>query len=127
MSGVLTGRRAFITGSSSGIGAASARLLAAAGASIILHGRNAGKLAATEQEFRAAGFDVCLLYTSSLGPRRSPLAQLAWVTWRGQPPVSYTHLRRRLQWLRNYTLIKFPHQLLPFIRGVWRYVAQRML
>jgi NAD(P)-dependent dehydrogenase (short-subunit alcohol dehydrogenase family) len=58
MSGVLTGRRAFITGSSSGIGAASARLLAAAGASIILHGRNAGKLAATEQEFRAAGFDV---------------------------------------------------------------------
>jgi len=58
MSGVLAGRRAFVTGSSSGIGAESARQLAAAGASIILHGRNPDKLAATEQEFRSAGIDV---------------------------------------------------------------------
>lgn len=54
----LKGRRAFITGSSSGIGAESARVLAAAGASIVLHGRDAGKLTNVEQELRALGTEV---------------------------------------------------------------------
>ena len=58
MSDTLSGRRALITGSSSGIGAETARWLARAGASIILHGRDAGKLAAVEDELRGAGVDV---------------------------------------------------------------------
>lgn len=58
MGGILSGRRAFITGSSSGIGAESARLLAAAGASIVLHGRDTTKLAGVERELRACGTEV---------------------------------------------------------------------
>jgi gluconate 5-dehydrogenase len=54
----LKGRCAFVTGSSSGIGAESARVLAAAGASIILHGRDTAKLAKVEQELRAGGTEV---------------------------------------------------------------------
>ena len=42
----LTGRRALITGSSQGIGLALAHGLAAAGAEVVLNGRDAGKLAA---------------------------------------------------------------------------------
>ncbi|OXM55690.1 short-chain dehydrogenase [Amycolatopsis thailandensis] len=37
----LTGRRALITGSTSGLGEATARLLAAEGAEVVIHGRNA--------------------------------------------------------------------------------------
>ena len=42
----LTGRRALITGSSQGIGFALAKGLAAAGAQVVLNGRDAGKLEA---------------------------------------------------------------------------------
>lgn len=58
MTGVLTGRRALITGSSSGIGAESARVLAAAGASIVVHGRDEAKLAAVARELRDGGARV---------------------------------------------------------------------
>ncbi|MDD3797958.1 MAG: SDR family NAD(P)-dependent oxidoreductase [Novosphingobium sp.] len=58
MSGSLAGRRALITGSSSGIGAETARWLGRAGASIVLHGRNADKVAAMEEELRAKGVEV---------------------------------------------------------------------
>lgn len=39
----LTGKRALVTGSSSGIGAGIARLLAAEGCAVVIHGRDAGK------------------------------------------------------------------------------------
>ncbi|GAA0517373.1 3-oxoacyl-ACP reductase [Paractinoplanes deccanensis] len=39
----LTGRRALVTGSTSGLGEATARLLAAEGASVVIHGRDAGR------------------------------------------------------------------------------------
>ena len=42
----LTGRRALVTGSSQGIGQALALGLAAAGAEVVLNGRDAGRLAA---------------------------------------------------------------------------------
>jgi NAD(P)-dependent dehydrogenase (short-subunit alcohol dehydrogenase family) len=67
---VLDGRRAFVTGSSSGIGAESARALAAAGATLILHGRDANKLAAVEKELRTAGAEV----SSVIGPLDDPVA-----------------------------------------------------
>jgi gluconate 5-dehydrogenase len=57
----LSGRRALVTGSSQGIGLALARGLADAGASVLLNGRDAEKLAAAAAEIPGAGrlaFDV---------------------------------------------------------------------
>lgn len=54
----LTGRRALITGSSQGIGFALAKGLAAAGAEIVLNGRDTGKLSAAASELEAHGAKV---------------------------------------------------------------------
>jgi gluconate 5-dehydrogenase len=54
----LHGRTALVTGSSSGIGHALAGGLAAAGARVILNGRDAGRLAAAAARLRAEGADV---------------------------------------------------------------------
>lgn len=54
----LTGRRAFITGSSQGIGFALARGLAEAGASVILNGRDPVKLGRASDMLRSEGFEV---------------------------------------------------------------------
>lgn len=54
----LTGRRALVTGSSRGIGLALAGALAAAGAHVVLNGRDAGALDAAAAELRAAGRSV---------------------------------------------------------------------
>lgn len=57
----LSGKRALITGSSQGIGYALARGLAAAGAEIVLNGRDAGKLGAAAQALREEGAVVTTL------------------------------------------------------------------
>ncbi|MEM9249107.1 MAG: SDR family NAD(P)-dependent oxidoreductase, partial [Pseudomonadota bacterium] len=54
----LAGKRALVTGSSQGIGFALARGLAAAGAEVVLNGRDAAKLAAAAQELRDTGARV---------------------------------------------------------------------
>ena len=54
----LRGRTALVTGSSQGIGLALARGLAAAGAAVILNGRDAAKLAAAARELRNSGARV---------------------------------------------------------------------
>lgn len=54
----LEGKRAFVTGSSSGIGVAIAKALAAEGASIILHGRNAERIERVRGEIQASGGEV---------------------------------------------------------------------
>lgn len=54
----LQGRRALITGSSQGIGLSLASGLAAAGASVVLNGRNAAKLDAAVEQIRAMGHAV---------------------------------------------------------------------
>ena len=54
----LSGKRALITGSSQGIGYALARGLAGAGASVVLNGRDADKLAASAAALRAEGHAV---------------------------------------------------------------------
>ena len=51
----LSGKRALITGSSQGIGFSLAQGLAAAGAEIVLNGRDAGKLAAAAEGLGGAG------------------------------------------------------------------------
>lgn len=57
----LTGKRALITGSSQGIGFALAAGMAAAGASIVLNGRDEAKLTAAAQKLTDLGYtiDVC--------------------------------------------------------------------
>ena len=57
----LAGRRALVTGSSQGIGLALARGLAEAGASVVLNGRDAGKLDAAVAALAAEGHDVAAL------------------------------------------------------------------
>jgi NAD(P)-dependent dehydrogenase (short-subunit alcohol dehydrogenase family) len=51
----LTGRRALVTGSSAGIGAATAELLAAEGAEVIVHGRDEARANAVASRIRDAG------------------------------------------------------------------------
>jgi NAD(P)-dependent dehydrogenase (short-subunit alcohol dehydrogenase family) len=51
----LQGKRALVTGSTSGIGAGTARILAAEGAFVIVHGRNAERAAAVKAEIEQAG------------------------------------------------------------------------
>src|SRR5882724_8208934 len=54
----LTGRTALITGSSRGLGRAIAEGLAEAGATVVLNGADAGRLAAASAALRAAGHTV---------------------------------------------------------------------
>lgn len=54
----LTGKRALVTGSSQGIGMALARGMAAAGAQIVMNGRDRAKLDAAAQSMRDDGFAV---------------------------------------------------------------------
>lgn len=57
----LSGKRALVTGASSGIGLACAVALAEAGAEVTLAARSAVKLEATAQELREAGFNAHVL------------------------------------------------------------------
>ena len=57
----LSGRRALVTGSGQGIGLALARGLAAAGAAVVLNGRDRAKLDAAAEGLRAEGADVATL------------------------------------------------------------------
>jgi gluconate 5-dehydrogenase len=57
----LTGRTALITGSSQGIGLSIAEGLASAGATVVLNGRDAGKLEAAAADLAAKGYAARLL------------------------------------------------------------------
>jgi 3-oxoacyl-[acyl-carrier protein] reductase len=57
----LKGRRALVTGSSSGIGEAIARMLAAEGASVVVHGRNRERAERVAAEIGAAGVAIGVL------------------------------------------------------------------
>jgi len=54
----LAGRRALVTGSSSGIGEATARMLAAEGARVVVHGRNRERAEAVAAAIGAAGVAI---------------------------------------------------------------------
>jgi 3-oxoacyl-[acyl-carrier protein] reductase len=57
----LSGRRALVTGSSSGIGEAIARMLAAEGAAVVVHGRNRERAETVAAEIGAAGIAIGVL------------------------------------------------------------------
>lgn len=57
----LKGRRALVTGSSSGIGEAIARMLAAEGASVVVHGRNRERAEKIASEIGASGVAIGVL------------------------------------------------------------------
>lgn len=64
----LQGRRALVTGSSRGIGAAIARALAGAGAEVVLHGTRPGGCAAVAAQIRAEGGRAVELAGDLAGP-----------------------------------------------------------
>lgn len=57
----LAGKRALVTGSGAGIGAGIARALAAEGAKVAVHGRNAGPCEKVADEIRAAGGEAIVV------------------------------------------------------------------
>ena len=59
----LKGRRALVTGSSSGIGEAIARMLAEEGADVVVHGRNRARAKQVATEIGAAGVAIGVLST----------------------------------------------------------------
>ncbi len=62
----LKGRRVLITGSSSGIGEAMARMFAEEGAAVVVHGRNRERAEAVASEINAAGVAIGELSTDDL-------------------------------------------------------------
>ena len=69
----LTGKTALVTGSSEGLGRTMARGLAEAGARVILNGRNADKLAAAAEAFKAPDCQpIARLSTSPTTPPCAP-------------------------------------------------------
>ncbi|HEX7871305.1 MAG TPA: SDR family NAD(P)-dependent oxidoreductase [Sphingobium sp.] len=62
----LKGRRALVTGSSSGIGEAIARMLAQEGASVVVHGRNRERAEKVASDINAAGVAIGELSTDDL-------------------------------------------------------------
>ena len=61
----LKGRRALVTGSSSGIGEAIARMLAAEGAAVVIHGRNRERAEKVASDIGAAGVAIGALSTDA--------------------------------------------------------------
>lgn len=61
----ITGKRALVTGSSAGLGAAIARLLAAEGASVVVHGRDVSRASRVASEIGAAGVAIGDLSTDA--------------------------------------------------------------
>lgn len=81
----LTGLRALVTGSTSGIGKAIALGLAAAGADVVIHGRRSREAAtavAAEARARRVRAEVCMADLGDAGQCQQ-LAEEAWAHWHG--------------------------------------------
>jgi len=80
----LTGRTAVVTGSSSGIGCATARVLSAAGAAVVVHARNSLKRAqAVTQSITESGGAATVLMADFSAPDQQALFVERAFDWRG--------------------------------------------
>ena len=68
----LEGKRALVTGSTGGIGAATVKMLAAEGAAVIIHGRNEARAQALKAEIEAAGGKAALALGDLLSDETAP-------------------------------------------------------
>jgi len=82
----LAGKRALVTGSSSGIGAEIARMLATEGVKVIVHGRDPGRTRAVAAEIGAAGGKSA----TALGDLTADRDTTAVIETRGRPSVVST-------------------------------------
>jgi NAD(P)-dependent dehydrogenase (short-subunit alcohol dehydrogenase family) len=82
---LLKGKRALITGSTSGIGAQCARVLAGEGVSVVINGRSADRAAAVTEEIRKVGGEAKFVLgdvtTEDVWffPKRAVSAPSAWI------------------------------------------------
>ena len=67
----LTGKRALVTGSTSGMGYAIAKALAEAGAAVVVHGRTEARTAAARERLAAELPSASKSHASSCGPTGS--------------------------------------------------------
>ncbi len=104
----LTGKRALVTGSSQGIGLALARGLAEAGATVVLNGRNAAKLAEA-----AAGLDGLAVETAAFDVTDQAGAEAAVAALEAIGPIDI---------LVNNAGITRRHPAADFPEGAWREV-----
>ena len=77
----LTGKVAFITGTSRGLGQYFARALAQAGADIAMSSRDASKLAPFRKEIEALGRRTCASTSTSA---ITPVFKPPWLQWRSR-------------------------------------------
>ena len=75
----LKGRRALVTGSSSGIGEAIARMLADEGASVVIHGRNRDRAEKVAADIGAAGVAIGELSGEGLADKVMQRPYRLWV------------------------------------------------
>jgi NAD(P)-dependent dehydrogenase (short-subunit alcohol dehydrogenase family) len=68
----LQGKRALVTASTGGIGAATVKMLAAEGAAVIIHGRNVERAEAVKAEIEAAGGKAALALGNLLSDETAP-------------------------------------------------------
>ena len=138
----LAGKRALVTGSSSGIGASAARLLAAEKAKVVVHGRNADRAQAIAAEIKAAGGEAAVaLGDLTTDEGAAAVAEAALAHWGGidilvnnaggpsSPTLTWDTITSA-DWIRTYELntlsaIRMVHHCLPGMKQVgWGRIIQ---
>lgn len=119
----LRGARVAVTGSTSGIGAATAEMLAAAGADVIVHGyRSAERAAAVARKCQAHGVRAAwLLADVSDAAARTDLVERAWSQWGGLD--SWVHCAGADILTGPYSDLPFPEKL----ELLWRVDVESMV